>query len=131
MEICHWDKQIDQRNGKESLGAGEDIRGTLVYDGGSWQTREGGGPCGTGDTCGKEVHSNLCLTVDSRISSRDFPGGPEVKTRGSTAGGAGSISGWGTKIPHALWSGQKSEKKKKNNPKTKYKNKTPKNKNQL
>ena len=89
-----------------------------------------GAACGAGDTCGKEGHSNLCLTVDSRISSRDFPGGPVVKTRGSTAGGAGSISGWGTKIPHALWSGQKSEKKQ-NKTKTKNKNKTPKNKNQL
>ena len=82
-----------------------------------------GAACGAGDTCGKEGHSNLCLTVDSRISSRDFPGGPVVKTRGSTAGGAGSISGWGTKIPHALWSGQKSEKKKKTNPKPKIKTK--------
>ena len=35
-------------------------------------------------------------------SFRDFPGGPVVKTSPSNAGGAGSIPGWGTKIPHAL-----------------------------
>ena len=32
---------------------------------------------------------------------RDFPGGPVVKTLSSNAGGVGSISGQGTKIPHA------------------------------
>ena len=42
LEICHWDKQIDHKHGKESLEAGEGICGTLVYDSGSWQTREGG-----------------------------------------------------------------------------------------
>ena len=26
------------------------------------------------------------------------------------AGGTGSITGWGTKIPHAVWHGQKSKK---------------------
>ena len=31
--------------------------------------------------------------------SRDFPGGPGVKTCASTAGGEGSIPGQGTKIP--------------------------------
>ena len=31
----------------------------------------------------------------------DFPGGPVVKTLPSNAGGAGSIPGRGTKIPHA------------------------------
>ena len=35
--------------------------------------------------------------------SRDFPGGPVVKTSPPNARCAGSISGWGTKIPHALW----------------------------
>ena len=33
---------------------------------------------------------------------RDFPGGPVVKNLLSNAGDMGSISGWGTKIPHAL-----------------------------
>ena len=32
----------------------------------------------------------------------DFPGSPVVKTMPSNAGGAGSIPGWGAKIPHAL-----------------------------
>ena len=43
--------------------------------------------------------------------SRDFPGGPVVKT--FTAGGAGSIPGWGTKILHATQCGQKKKKKRK------------------
>ena len=41
----------------------------------------------------------------------DFPGGPVVKTSPSNAEGAGSIPGWGAKIPHA--SGQKNPKNKK------------------
>ena len=28
----------------------------------------------------------------------------------STAGGTGSIPGWGTKVPHAVWCGQKKKK---------------------
>ena len=32
----------------------------------------------------------------------DFPGGPVVMNPPSTAGDAGSIPGWGTKIPHAV-----------------------------
>ena len=32
----------------------------------------------------------------------DFPGAPVVKTPPSNAEDAGSIPGWGTKIPHAL-----------------------------
>ena len=38
-----------------------------------------------------------------RSGGWDFPGGPVVKTLPSTTGGAGSIPGQGTKIPHALW----------------------------
>ena len=33
----------------------------------------------------------------------DFPGSPVVKTSPSSAGGAGSIPGWGAKISHASW----------------------------
>ena len=33
--------------------------------------------------------------------TRDFPGGPAVKTSPSIAGGVGSILGQGTKTPHA------------------------------
>ena len=40
---------------------------------------------------------------------RDLPGSPVVKTRAATAGGTGSIPGWGTKIPCAV---QCSKKKK-------------------
>ena len=36
-----------------------------------------------------------------KISHRDFPGVPVVKTSLSNAGGAGSISGQEAKIPHA------------------------------
>ena len=32
---------------------------------------------------------------------RDFPGGPTVKNPSFNAGDAGSIPGWGTKIPRA------------------------------
>ena len=42
--------------------------------------------------------------------NKDFPGGPAVKTRtfcASTVGAMGSIPGWGTKILHAAWRGQK------------------------
>ena len=34
--------------------------------------------------------------------TRDFSGGPVVKTSPSNAGGVGSIPGQGAKIPHAL-----------------------------
>ena len=33
--------------------------------------------------------------------SRDFPGGPVVKTTPSNGGGTGSIPGQGARIPHA------------------------------
>ena len=33
----------------------------------------------------------------------DFPGRPAVKILPSNAGRAGSIPGWGAKIPHAPW----------------------------
>ena len=32
----------------------------------------------------------------------DFPGGPVIKSSPSNAGDAGSIPGWGTKIPHGM-----------------------------
>lgn len=37
----------------------------------------------------------------------DFPSGPVVKTSLSNAEGAGSISGWGARIPHTLPHGPK------------------------
>ena len=39
--------------------------------------------------------------VALQICGRDFPGGPVVKNLPSNAGNAGSIPGWGAKIPHA------------------------------
>ena len=41
-----------------------------------------------------------------------------LKLCASTVGGAGSIPGWGTKIPHALWYSQKTNKLKKKKKKT-------------
>jgi len=38
-----------------------------------------------------------------KMSKRDFPGGPVVKTSPSNAGGVGSIPCWGTKMPCDLW----------------------------
>ena len=35
-------------------------------------------------------------------SKQDFAGGPVVRNLPYNAGDVGSISGWGTKIPHAL-----------------------------
>ena len=40
---------------------------------------------------------------DFKDVPQDFPGGPVVKTSPSSAGGAGSIPGWGAELPHALW----------------------------
>ena len=36
------------------------------------------------------------------VLNRDFPGSPVVKNLPSNAGDLGSISDWGTKIPHAM-----------------------------
>ena len=36
-----------------------------------------------------------------------------LRLRASTAGGTGSIPGWGAKIPHTTWHGQKIKKIKK------------------
>ena len=42
-----------------------------------------------------------------RRQSRDSPEDPVVKTLSFEGKGEGLIPGWGTKIPHALWCGQK------------------------
>ena len=44
---------------------------------------------------------SIHVVANGKISW-DFPGGPVVKTSPSNAGGAGSIPGWGAKVPHAL-----------------------------
>ena len=41
------------------------------------------------------------------FQSRDFTGGPVVRTLSSNATGAGSVPGWGTKIPHTTEYSQK------------------------
>ena len=41
----------------------------------------------------------------------DFSSSPVDKTSPSNARGAGSIPGWGTKIPHAVWLWPKKKKK--------------------
>ena len=41
------------------------------------------------------------MLLFKKVRWGDFPGGPVVKNPPSNAGDAGSIPGWGTKIPHA------------------------------
>ena len=41
--------------------------------------------------------------IIKKKNSRDFPGGPVGKNLPSNEGDAGSIPGWETRIPHALW----------------------------
>ena len=59
-----------------------------------------------GTICGK-VKVFLCsprsiMTLKS-LQRGDFSSSPVVKTSPSNAGGVGSIPGWGTKIPNAVW----------------------------
>ena len=42
----------------------------------------------------------LVMCSRSRKEFRDFPGGPVVRNPPCNAGDTGSISGWGTEIPH-------------------------------
>ena len=42
--------------------------------------------------------------------TREFPGGPVVRTPAFTAKSVGSIPGWGTKTPQATRRGQKQNK---------------------
>ena len=46
------------------------------------------------------------------LESRDFPGGPVVKSSPSSAGDARLIPGWKAKNPHALWLKKKKKKNK-------------------
>ena len=46
------------------------------------------------------IRENL-VTLKNYSNRWDFPGGLAVKNLPSNAGDAGSIPGWGTKIPHA------------------------------
>ena len=59
------------------------------------------------------IYKHGASTVsNSKVSTRDFPGGPVVKTLPSSAGGAGLNPHQGTKIPHALWTKKQNVKKK-------------------
>ena len=42
-------------------------------------------------------------SIPSKLSSRDFPGGPVVKNPPSNAGDTGSIPDRETKVPHTSW----------------------------
>ena len=64
------------------------------------RTQDLGGQGGQGKTEGQEAEP------------RDSPGGPVVKTLHFQCKGMGSISGQGTKIPHAMWQGQSIKQKK-------------------
>ena len=45
---------------------------------------------------------SLMMWIIKSYASRHFPGGPVVKNLPSSAGDAGLIPHWGTKIPHAV-----------------------------
>ena len=51
----------------------------------------------------KAFFSDQCKEIEENNISQywDFPGGSVAKTLPSNAGGAGSISSWGSNIPHA------------------------------
>ena len=52
----------------------------------------------------------ISVTLQTKFKKaiiRDFPGSPVVKSLSCSAGGVGSIPGLETKIPHAIWFGQK------------------------
>ena len=55
--------------------------------------------------------SNTLMLSYNFWKSSDFSGNPVVKTLHFQCRGAGSTPGWGTKIPHAVWCGQKRKKK--------------------
>ena len=48
-------------------------------------------------------------TTLEKVKRWEFPGGPDT----STAGGMGSVPGWGTRILHAMWWNQKEKKQNK------------------
>ena len=53
------------------------------------------------------VHVTAVSVQKNQESQRDFPAGPGVRLRASNTESADLIPGWGTKIPHAAWCGQK------------------------
>ena len=65
-------------------------------------------PAGAGQESGHTGHQSVRRDVGSgadaplKMAQGDFPGGPVVKNPPCSAGVEGSISGGGSKIPHAL-----------------------------
>ena len=59
-----------------------------------------------------EVSPNSACCFLNRKSAQDFPDGPVVGTLPSNAGSVGSITVWGSKIPHASWPNNQSVKRK-------------------
>ena len=51
---------------------------------------------------GEKEKTTLNAFKSSKVSVQDFPGGPVVKNPPCNARDAGSVPGWGTKMPHAL-----------------------------
>ena len=51
----------------------------------------------------------MCFPL--KITFREFPCGPAVRTWHFHCRGPGSVSGWGTKIPQARWYSKKKFKK--------------------
>ena len=51
---------------------------------------------------GQQLWADTGKNGIAKETMRDFPGGPVVKNLPSNVGGAGSIPGWGTKIPQAM-----------------------------
>ena len=53
------------------------------------------------ETLVKRQLSTTNIKSKKELLGKDFPGGPVVKSLPSNARDAGSIPGWGTKVPHA------------------------------
>ena len=51
----------------------------------------------------ERIMEPLNYNWEEEFSLRDFPGGQVVKNSPPIAGDVGSIPGWGTEIPHAVW----------------------------
>ena len=70
-------------------------------------------PAPSTKTKGKNLISLYQRSSSTNFKKRgDFPGSTVVKTLSSNAGGVGSVSGWGAKIPHTARSKNENIKKK-------------------
>ena len=58
------------------------------------------------------MNLNPSFIPETKLNSRDFPGGPVIKASSSNAGGAGSIPGQRVKIPLVLGPKKKNQKTK-------------------